>query len=130
METRKDMRRLIELVKSQREKLGLSMRKLADIAGLDHSFIAKFERGAYDSVSAETLMAFAESLQIPATDLFSLAGYRLPDSLPSFGPYLRTRYGEELNDDDLSALTHMFESLRSSHDRDEEDRSDRVRSTR
>jgi transcriptional regulator with XRE-family HTH domain len=95
---------------------GLSLRSLADIAGLHHSFLSKLELGAYDSVSAESLMALAEALDLPPADLFSLAGYRLPESLPSFGPYLRTRYGEELSDDDLSALTHMFEAMRSGHD--------------
>jgi transcriptional regulator with XRE-family HTH domain len=116
METRKDMGKLIELIKTTREERGLSLRSLADIAGLHHSFLSKLELGAYDSVSAESLMALAEALDLPPADLFSLAGYRLPESLPSFGPYLRTRYGEELSDDDLSALTHMFEAMRSGHD--------------
>ncbi len=116
METRKNLGGLIELIKTTREERGLSLRKLADIAGLHHSFLSKLELGAYDSVSVESLMALAEALDLPPADLFSLAGYRLPESLPSFGPYLRTRYGEQLSDDDLSALTHMFEAMRSGHD--------------
>jgi transcriptional regulator with XRE-family HTH domain len=116
METRKDMQKLAQLIKQTRESHGLSARKLADAAGLHHSFISKLELGAYDSVSAESLMALAEALDLPPADVFSLAGYRLPESLPSFGPYLRTRYGEELTDEDLSALTHMFEAMRSGHD--------------
>ena len=95
METTKDMNGLIGLVKQAREAKGLSIRKLADIAGLHHSFLSKLEAGA---------------------DLFSLAGYRLPESLPSFGPYLRTRYGEELSPADLSALTHLFDALRARGD--------------
>jgi len=120
METRKDMPKLIELLKQTREEKGLSIRRLAEIAGLHHSFLSKLEAGAYDSVSAETLMSLAEALPLSPADLFSLAGYRLPESLPSFGPYLRTRYGEELSDEDRSALTHLFEALKSDHgDRDD-----------
>jgi transcriptional regulator with XRE-family HTH domain len=116
METRKDMKQLIGLIHDRREELGLSKRKLGEIAGLHHSYIAKLELGTYESVSAETLMTLAEALEVQPADLFSLAGYRLPESLPSFGPYLRTRYGEELSKEDRSALTHLFEALTSSHD--------------
>lgn len=116
MATRKDMRRLIEMVHDRREELGLSKRKLGELTGLSHTFIAKLEAGQYESASAETLMTFAEALDIPPADLFSLAGYRLPQSLPSFGPYLRTRYGEVLSDEDQAVLSHMFEALRSEKD--------------
>jgi transcriptional regulator with XRE-family HTH domain len=116
METTKDMNGLIELVKQAREAKGLSIRKLADIAGLHHSFLSKLEAGAYEHVSAESLMALASALELPPADLFSLAGYRLPESLPSFGPYLRTRYGQELSPADLSALTHLFDALRARGD--------------
>jgi transcriptional regulator with XRE-family HTH domain len=111
----RDMARLRELLKTRREEKGLSIRKLADIAGLHHSFLSKLEGGAYEHVSAETLMSLAEALDIPPADLFSLAGYRLPESLPSFGPYMRTRYGEELTDEDMAALSHLFEALRAGH---------------
>lgn len=116
MGTRKDMGRLIELIHDKREELGLSKRKLGELTGLSHTFIAKLESGQYESASAETLMTLAEALKLQPADLFSLAGYRLPESLPSFGPYLRTRYGEELSDEDQAALTHMFEALRNEKD--------------
>jgi transcriptional regulator with XRE-family HTH domain len=129
METRKDMPKLIELLKQAREQKGLSNRKLAEMTGLHHSFLSKLEAGSYDSVSAETLMTLAEALEVQPADLFSLAGYRLPESLPSFGPYLRTRYGEELSDEDRSALTHLFEALTSSHTDSDNRANDRVTST-
>jgi DNA-binding Xre family transcriptional regulator len=110
------MRGLIELVKQRREAKGLSARKLADIAGLHHSFLSKLEAGAYEHLSADSLMALSKALDLPPADLFSLAGYRLPESLPSFGPYLRTRYGQELSQADLSALTHLFDALRARGD--------------
>ena len=111
METRTDMPKLIATLRKAREEQGLSSRKLAELTGLHHSFLSKLEAGAYETVSPETLMTLAETLNLASADLFSLAGYRLPTSLPSFGPYLRTRYGEELSEADRSALTHLFDAL-------------------
>jgi len=111
MKPQKDMRKLGELIQSSREQAGLSARKLEQISGLDHSYISKLERGAYQSVLPDNLNKLAEALDISAADLFTLAGYPAVDELPSFGPYLRTRYGEELPADARAALTEMFEVL-------------------
>ena len=97
MKSQKDMKRLGELIQKTREAAGLSARKLEELSGLDHSFISKLEKSTYQSVSPDTLTTLSASLGIPAADLFALAGFQVPGSLPSFfGPYLRARYGEEL----------------------------------
>lgn len=111
MKPRKDMSKLGELIRTRREQIGLSARKLEQISGLDHSYISKLERGSYQSVLPDNLNKLAEALDINPADLFTLAGYPVVDELPSFGPYLRTRYGEELPTDARAALTEMFEVL-------------------
>ena len=111
MRPQKDMQRLGGLIRNRREILGLSARKLEDISGLDHSYISKLEKGTYQSVSPDKLTTLAKSLGLNAADLFALAGYQLPDSLPSFGPYLRARYGEELPEGARAALTELFDTL-------------------
>lgn len=111
MKPQKDMHKLGELIQTSREKAGLSARKLEQISGLDHSYISKLEKGAYQSVLPDNLNKLAEALDIQPVDLFTLAGYPAVDELPSFGPYLRTRYGEELPADAREALTEMFEVL-------------------
>lgn len=111
MKPQKDMRKLGELIQSSRETAGLSARKLEQISGLDHSYISKLEKGSYQSVLPGNLNKLAAALDIQAADLFTLAGYPVVDELPSFEPYLRTRYGEELPADARAALTEMFEVL-------------------
>ncbi len=111
MKSQKDMDRLGELVRKAREAAGLSARKLEELSGLDHSFISKLEKSTYQSISPDTLMTLSDSLGIPAADLFALAGFQVPSSLPSFGPYLRARYGEELPEGARAALTELFDTL-------------------
>jgi transcriptional regulator with XRE-family HTH domain len=131
MEPQKDMPALGETLRTARVAKGLSVRKLAEASGLTHSFISKLETATYDSVSPDTLMALARALDLAPEDLFTLAGFRLPEALPSFGPYLRARYGEELPPGARAALTEVFETLKKQHlgsDRvdDEEDVSETV----
>jgi transcriptional regulator with XRE-family HTH domain len=115
MEPQKDMQALGETLQAARVAKGLSARKLAETSGLTHSFISKLESATYDSVSPDSLMALARALDLAPEDLFTLAGFRLPDALPSFGPYLRARYGEELPPGARAALTEVFETLKKQH---------------
>lgn len=111
MKPQKDMHKLGELIQIRREKAGLSARKLEQISGLDHSYISKLEKGVYQSVLPDNLNKLATALDLNPADLFTLAGYPVVEELPSFEPYLRTRYGEELPADARAALTEMFELL-------------------
>lgn len=115
MEPQKDMQELGETLRAARMAKGLSARKLAEASGLTHSFISKLESATYDSVSPDSLMALAQALDLAPEDLFTLAGFRLPEALPSFGPYLRARYGEELPPGARAALTEVFETLKRQH---------------
>ena len=103
--------RLGEAVRRAREERGLSIRKLADRAGVTHSFIAKLEVGRFQTVSPDNLTALARALEIAPEDLFTLSGYTVPERLPTFGPYLRTRYGE-LPEQAIDQLNEYFELLR------------------
>jgi transcriptional regulator with XRE-family HTH domain len=103
---------LARVISKTREEKGMSMRKLAEAAGLTHSFIAKLEGGQFQSVSLRSLDSLAGALELPREDLFSLAGYNVPKELPTFAPYLRARYGTELPDHAMTALNELFEALR------------------
>jgi transcriptional regulator with XRE-family HTH domain len=111
MKPQRDMQGLGQLIRQTREDAGLSARKLEELSGLDHSFISKVEKAKYQRLSTETLTTFAETLDIPPEDLFTLAGYQVPGALPSFGPYLRAKYGEDLPDGARAALNELFDTL-------------------
>ncbi len=112
----KDMEALGKCIKEARLAKGLSVRRLASLSGLTHSFVSKLEFARYESVSPPTLMALARALDLKPEDLFALAGFKLPKELPSFAPYLRARYGEELPDAARAALNELFDTLRRNYE--------------
>ena len=81
-----------ELLKRKREELGLSTRQLGEIAGLDGVTVLRFEQGAFAAPRPDKLARVAEALGISLADVYALADYAVPDDLPSFRPYLRTKY--------------------------------------
>jgi transcriptional regulator with XRE-family HTH domain len=115
MKSRSRAQRLGETVRDARLAKGLSIRRLAREGGVTHSFVAKLEAGRFNSVSADNLAALAKPLDLPATDLFALSGYKVPEELPTFGPYLRVRYGEDLPDRAIESLNELFDALRAKY---------------
>lgn len=111
-------------IRLAREGRGLSIRKLAEAAGVTHSYVAKLEAGRFQSVSPDHLSALARALDAPAEDLYALGGYKLPEALPTFGPYLRSRYREELPEQAIDQLNEYFELLRAKYAGSEEDLDD------
>ncbi len=107
--------RLGKAIQLARQRCGLSIRKLAEAAGVTHSYVAKVEAGRFQSVSPDNLAAFARALDVPAADLYALGGYKLPEALPTFAPYLRTRYREELPEQAIDQLNEYFELLRAKY---------------
>jgi transcriptional regulator with XRE-family HTH domain len=120
MEPNNNLQDLARVIGETRGVKGMSMRKLAEASGLTHSFIAKLEAGRFRSVSPASLDAIARALGLPREDLFALAGYSLPSELPTFGPYLRARYGEQLPDQAMAALDELFSALRDKYTGSEE----------
>jgi transcriptional regulator with XRE-family HTH domain len=83
--------RLEDVLRTAREASRLSIRRLAERAGIHHAGLARIELGE-QRPTPDTLLALAQALELDEADLFALAGYRLPDRLPSFPAYLRAKY--------------------------------------
>jgi hypothetical protein len=88
----------------------LSVPQAAEAAGIDASFWRKIEHGLYESPSPKVLAPIAEVIQAPLADLYGLAGYVTSDKLPSFTPYLRSKY--QLPPKALAELELYFKHLR------------------
>lgn len=102
-------------IREARGAKGWSLRQLAATVGMAHSFIGNLEEGRFRTVSPDKLTALARALEIPPEDLLTLSGYRVPEALPTFGPYLRSRYGEDLPEAEIAHLTDYFELLRAKY---------------
>ncbi len=97
-------------ITKQRERKQLSLRGLAEAADLSPSTLSEIEKGL-TLPQPDSLRRIAEALGIDWEDLYALAGYGRPQSLPSFGPYLRSKYGDQLSDKELRELEAFFENI-------------------
>lgn len=103
------MQTLGELIKKQREKLGISQRELSRQTGVDNNTIAKLEKGTRKKPNTLALKKIAYILNIDFKKILKLAGYSPEDidyecslttnnitmSSKDGGPIL---YGEEVVD--------------------------------
>jgi transcriptional regulator with XRE-family HTH domain len=99
-----------QLVHSRREALGLSLRQLGQRIGTTDTTVMRIESGEIKSPRGDLLRTLAEALDVPSADLFSAAGYTVPTELPSFRPYLRTKYAD-LPPDALTELEDTFADI-------------------
>lgn len=82
------------ILRARREQLGLSQYALEALSGVDHSVIGRIEGGQIAAPAPDKLTRLADALRLDMADVFSVAGYAVPRQLPSFRPYLRSRYGD------------------------------------
>lgn len=97
-------------IRDRRVARELSLADAADISGLHLSYWNKLENGHYEAPSPKHLQAIAHALNVSFEDLYGLAGYDIPERLPTFRPYLRAKY--ELPSEAVAELERYFELLR------------------
>lgn len=61
-------------IRQQRERANLSLRRLADTAGISNPYLSQIERGIRKP-SAEILSRLSRALEISANSLYSMAGF-------------------------------------------------------
>lgn len=103
-----------QFLRTSRQAKGLSIRGLEAIAGVDDGTIVRIEQGAFASPAPEKLAALAAALEVPLADVFALADYPLPTELPSFTPYLRSKY-RDLPDSAVADMERYFARLAKKH---------------
>lgn len=107
-------KRLGQTLRTRREALGLSQRQLAAEAGVNDATIVRIERGAFGAPAPDKLSRIAEALEMRLADVFALADYVVPADLPSFQPYLRSRY-RDLPDEAIEDLDRAFSRIVKKH---------------
>jgi transcriptional regulator with XRE-family HTH domain len=104
------LRQLGRFLKSERERAGLTVRQLADAAGLVASTVSRLETGFIASPRPEHLQKLAHALKIDVEELYAAAGYLELGSLPELRAYLRTKYG--LTDQQASQIEGYMQAVR------------------
>lgn len=86
------IKHLARLLKTRREELGLSFRQLENATGIDRSNLHRLESGHIKKPRPDHLGPLSQALNLPLSDLYAIAGLPMPTELPSFSPYLRSKY--------------------------------------
>jgi len=108
-----------DILREKRRAAGVSQRKLAELAGVDFSYISKIENGRLPAPAAETVVRFAEHLDCPPEELLA-AAQKLPDSVgtnvssdPSAVRFLQEASELELTSEEWEAMRGSLHGLRS-----------------
>jgi len=107
-----DQRRDIgQFIREQRNLAELSVRRLADLAGVSNPYLSQIERGLRKP-SAEILQQLAKALQVSAETMYVQAGMLDADSVrPPAGLATAIRSAPELNEAQRKALLGVYHSF-------------------
>ncbi len=99
-----------EFIKSQREIASMSVRRLAEVAGVSNPYLSQIERGLRRP-SAEVLQQLAKALKISTETLYVRAGFLAGDGTDA-GPSVREAIGRDplLTSEQKHALLNVYES--------------------
>lgn len=107
-------KRLGTYLREARQAKGLSARQLGDLTDINDATIVRFENGSFTAPAPDKLARIAGALDLSIADVFALAEYASPSELPSFTPYLRTKY-RDLPDDAVEQIEKYVARLAKKH---------------
>lgn len=105
---------LARLIKTEREKQGLSARELARRAGIDQALLTLIDQRKIAQPRIETIQRIAEALDLSVTDLYTVANWLPERDLPGLGPYMRAKY-RDLPDEGVEEVERFVAYLRSKY---------------
>lgn len=103
-----------DYLREQRTANRLSLRQLADAAGVSNPYLSQIERGLRRP-SADVLQALAKALRISAETLYVQAGILSPDDTEVRSVELSIRADTGLSQRQKDALVDIYRSLRGSN---------------
>lgn len=99
-----------EFIKDQRQIARMSVRRLADLAGVSNPYLSQIERGLRRP-SAEILQQLAKALQISAETLFVRAGFLSDDAEPMARVRDAIAADPSLTAEQKQALRNVYDSF-------------------
>jgi transcriptional regulator with XRE-family HTH domain len=97
-------------IRQQREVARMSIRKLADVAGVSNPYLSQIERGLRRP-SAEILQQVADALRISVESLYVRAGLLRDDGERSSGVLEAIEHDPVLSTDQKRALADVYRSF-------------------
>jgi transcriptional regulator with XRE-family HTH domain len=105
-----------EFIRNQREVASMSVRKLAELAGVSNPYLSQIERGLRKP-SAEILQQIAKALQISAETLYERAGFLSPEARGVLSVREAIAADPLLTPEEQRALLNVYESFIAGHRR-------------
>lgn len=102
--------KLGRLLREAREAAGLSIRQAAAESGISLGAISLLEQGKTPSTRIDRLLALTEVYGVEPLEIIEAAGYNLTPTLPTFTPYLRTKY-RQLPPEAHNEITAAFQRI-------------------
>lgn len=99
-----------EFIRAQRNLAQLSVRRLAELAGVSNPYLSQIERGLRKP-SAEILQQIAKALRISTETLYVRAGILEADAEPTMSVPEAVRRDARLSDDQKHALLAVYEGF-------------------
>jgi len=99
-----------DFIRAQREVASMSVRRLAELAGVSNPYLSQIERGLRKP-SAEILQQIAKALQISAESLYERAGLLSSDDRPRVGVREAIAADHDLTAEQRQALLNVYESF-------------------
>lgn len=99
-----------EFIREQRNVGQMSLRRLADLAGVSNPYLSQIERGLRRP-SAEILQQIARALEISSESLYIRAGILDPPS-STVDPIAEIRRDQSLTEEQRKSLIRIYESFR------------------
>ena len=100
----KDARKLGDVIRSAREKIGYSLRQIEEKAGISNAYLSQLESGRIKSPSPKTLHSLANTLSSSYGELMTAAGYELPTGSTEKNSFTK---------DDLRQIKSVLEIIQS-----------------
>ncbi len=102
-----------EIIRRQRELSALSMRHLADMAGISNPYLSQIERGLREP-SERVMEGIADALEVSAEALYEQAGIGTEDDAPR--PVVEAiRADETLTSRQRQALIEVYDAFRAAN---------------
>lgn len=101
---------LSKLLRRERQRAQLTVRELAERAGLVPSTVSRLEHGIAATPKPAHLQRLAVALGIDVEELYAATGFIALHSLPELRPYLRVKYN--LPDDAMNQIEDYIQALR------------------
>lgn len=111
-----------KIFRDKRRESGLSQRQLAELAGVDFSYISKIENDRLPPPAGKTIMRFAEIIGCSSEELFA-AAKKIPNEVgdtlsnqPDALRFLKEALEMKLSQDEWESLSENLKGLRSPMD--------------